>query len=257
MGVAAADFDRDGDEDLLVTHLALESNTLYRNLGDGLFEDQSVATGIGSASWAYTSFGTAWLDFDNDGWLDLLTVAGAVVIIPELQAQGDPYPLSMPNQLFHNIGGGHFEEVSAHAGPSFQMPEVSRGVATGDLDNDGDTDFVLANNSGPARLLLNQVGSDNNWLGLSLVAEDGRRDALGSWVGVERPGEPTLWQRAQTSGSYLSASDPRLLFGLGSKTDLTRVVVHWPNGDREQFAATANRYQVLRQGTGERLDEQN
>jgi hypothetical protein len=257
MGVTAADFDSDGDEDLLVTHLALESNTLYRNLGDGVFEDHSVATGIGSASWATTSFGTAWLDFDNDGWLDLITVAGAVLIIPELQAEGDPYPLSMPNQLFHNTGGGHFEEVSSRAGASFQISEVSRGVATGDLDNDGDTDVVLSNNSGPARLLMNQVGSAGNWVGIRLIGDADDRDAPGSWVAVERPGQPTSWQRAQTNGSYLSASDPRLLFGLGSSPDVARVLVRWPDGMQEAFEAAANQYQTLRQGTGRRVDEPN
>jgi hypothetical protein len=179
------------------------------------------------------------------------------VIIPELQAQGDPYPLSMPNQLFHNLGDGRFEEVSGRAGATFQIPEVSRGVATGDIDNDGDTDIVMSNNSGPARLLMNQIGAAGNWIGIRLIGEGNRRDAPGSWVAIERPGQPTSGQRAQTNGSYLSASDPRLLFGLGSSPDLARVVVRWPNGMQEAFAASANQYQTLRQGTGTQLDEPN
>jgi hypothetical protein len=254
MGVAVADIDADGDEDVLVTHLALETNTLYRNLGGGLFEDQSVATGVAAPSWSFTSFGTAWLDYDNDGWLDLVTVSGAVKIIQELAAQGDSYPLHMPNQLFHNLGGGRFEEVSEQGGDAFSASEVSRGIATGDIDNDGDIDVVLANNSSRVRLLLNRGRPGRHWIGLRVLDATGRRDALGAWVGVERSSGSSLWRRVRTDGSYLSASDARLLIGLGDEPDVERIVVHWPNGAREAFTARIDTYSDIRQGTGETLD---
>jgi hypothetical protein len=250
-----ADIDAEGDEAALVTHLTLETNTLYRNLGGGLFEDQSTAAGVGAPSWSFTSFGTAWVDYDNDGWLDLITVNGAVKIIQELAASGDRYPLHMPNQLFHNLGGARFEEITERAGEAFTASEVSRGVATGDIDNDGDVDVVLANNSARARLLINRSSSANRWIGLRAVEASGRREALGAWIGVERSNGPALWRRVRTDGSYLSASDPRVLIGLGSESTIDRIVVYWPDGSREAFVAPAGVYSEIRQGTGGVLDE--
>ena len=153
--------------------------------------------------------------------------------------------------LFRNLGGARFEEVTPRGGEDFRRSEVSRGLAVGDLDNDGDTDVVVANNSGPARLLINQLGSDRHWLGLRLVGRGVARDMLGAWVGVERAGEPTLWRRVRTGGSYLSASDPRLLIGLGASAEVGGVVVEWPSGRRERFAVAADRYTKLREGDGE------
>ncbi len=250
MGVVSGDFDADGDEDLLVTHLALETNTLYRNDGRGSFDDRSSAAGVGMASWAYTSFGNAWLDFDGDGWLDLLAVNGAVKIIPDLATQGDPNPIHMPNQLFRNDQGKRLEEISETAGELFELSEVSRGVATGDLDNDGDVDAVMTNNSGPARLLINQAGNRRPWLGLELVTGDRHRDALGAWVHVLREEEPQLWRRVRAGGSYLSARDPRLTIGLGDSPRVTGVEVRWPGGGWEAFEVEPGRYQTLRQGGG-------
>ena len=132
-----------------------------------------------------TGFGTSWFDYDNDGWLDILVLNGAVVVIEEPARQG--YPLGLPNQVFRNTGSASFEEVSAQAGPAFQETDVSRGAAFGDIDNDGDTDVVVLNNNGPARLLLNQVGADRQWLGLVLRGADHDRDMLGARVAVELP----------------------------------------------------------------------
>jgi hypothetical protein len=254
MGVAVGDIDADGDEDLLVTHLALETNTFYRNLGSGIFDDQSAATGLGTPSWPFTGFGTAWIDYDNDGWLDLLAVNGAVKLIPELAAAGDPYPLSMPNHLYHNLGQGKFEDATLVSGDLARSLEVSRGVATGDVDNDGDVDVLLSNNSGQARLLINQIGQDRHWLGLRLLGDQTPRDMLGAWVGIRRPGAPTLWRRVRTDGSYLSASDPRLLIGLGDFSGSLGVEVLWPDGSWEEFSAPSDAYSVLRQGSGRAID---
>ncbi len=211
MGVDAGDFDADGDEDLFVTHLNGQTNTLYVNGGDGIFRDATPGSGLDGPSWNRTGFGTRWLDYDNDGWLDLLTANGAVRVLPE-QA-GDPLPLKQPNQLFRNLGDGRFADASAAAGEEFARLEASRGAAFGDLDNDGDIDVLISNNAGPARLLMNLAGGRRGWLGVALA--DGTGSGLGSRVAVVRTAGPVLWRRVHTDGSYASASDPRLTIGLG------------------------------------------
>ncbi len=253
MGVDAGDFDDDGDEDLFMTHLMGETNTIYVNDGTGWFEDRTVATGLGGPSKQYTAFGTGWLDFDNDGDLDLFAANGEVNIILSLVKANDPYPLHQTNQLFENLGNGHFQDISARAGKVFALSEVSRGVAFGDVDNDGDTDILVGNNNGPLRLLINQVGSRKPWLGLRLLDTHGR-DALGAWVSVEREGAPTLWRRVRSDGSYASANDPRLLFGLGDNPKVTRVRVQWPSGRREEWTGLGpGKYSTLREGAGKAL----
>lgn len=215
MGVDAADFDLDGDIDLFMTHLAGETNTLYVNDGQGMFEDRTVASGLGSVSLPYTTFGTGWIDYDNDGLLDLLALNGAVRILEDQAAAGDAFPLKQPNQLFRNLGG-RFAEVTAEAGSIFAAFEVSRGAAFGDVDNDGDEDVLAVNNNGPARLLVNQVGQANDWLGLALVRGEGGT-AAGARAVVRRSDGREIWRQVGTDGSYCSARDPRLLVGLGTE----------------------------------------
>ncbi len=251
MGVTAGDFDNDGDEDLFMAHLAGETNTLYVNEGGGLFEERTIETGLGAASVAFTSFGTAWIDYDNDGWLDLLVVSGAVRIIETRAAAGDPYPLAQTNQLFRNLGGGKLEDVTGRAGAVFSLAEVSRGAAFGDIDNDGDIDALIHNNSGPVRLLRNEVGQDRPWIGLRLLDRSGR-DALGAKVEVVRRGAGSLWRWVRTDGSYCSANDPRLLVGLGDAGSVEAVRVHWPGAAVETWKKPATgRFHTLRQGGGE------
>ena len=249
MGVDAGDFDADGDDDLFMTHLNGEHNTLYVNDGSGTFADRSFPTGLAQPSWNFTGFGTAFLDYDNDGWLDLLAVNGAVRKLEHLVRRGDPYPLHQINQLFRNRGNGTFEDVTATAGEAFQLSEVSRGAAFGDVDNDGDVDVVVTNSAGPARLMLNEVGNGPPWLGLDMV--DGTGPVLGTEVAVERRQGPTLWRRVHTDGSYLSAGDPRVLFGLGPGGVATRVRAHWPDGLVEEWPAPSpGGYHTLKRGTG-------
>jgi hypothetical protein len=233
MGVDAADFDLDGDVDLFMTHLAGETNTLYVNDGSGLFEDRTVASGLGSVSLPYTSFGTGWLDYDNDGLLDLITLNGAVRILEEQAAAGDPYPLKQPNQLFHNLGG-RFEETTGKAGEAFAAAEVSRGAALGDVDNDGDEDLLMINNNGSVRLLVNQVGQHGAWLGLAPARARAGVPAIGARVAVGRADGARLARRAGTDGSYCSARDPRRLFGLGSR-EARSTEVQWVGGDRRRW----------------------
>ena len=216
MGITAGDFDNDGDEDLLMTHIDLESNTVYRNDGSGQFEDISVPTGLGMASWEYTGFGTSWFDYDNDGWLDVLVANGAVYDLEELVQVADPFPLHQPNLLFRNNGEGGFVDLSdGAAGESFRRLETSRGAAFGDVDNDGDTDVLLVNNNGPARLLRNNVGAARRWLGIGLQPEPGRAEPLGAWLRLRCEGGPDLWRRSRRDGSYAVANDPRVIGGLG------------------------------------------
>jgi hypothetical protein len=250
MGVDAADFDGDGDEDLFLTHLLGETNTIYVNDGQGWFEDRSLATGLASPSKGFTAFGTAWIDYDNDGWLDLFVANGEVKTIAARAAAGSKFPLEQPNQLFRNLGNSRFADVSASAGKVFQALEVSRGVAAGDMDNDGDTDILLLNNSGPARLLLNQVGQRNHWLGLDLREPSGGQ-ALNARVEVLRENAKPLWRRARADGSYASANDPRVLIGLGAAAKSQTVRVHWPRGRVEAWSdLEVDRYHILKEGTG-------
>jgi hypothetical protein len=249
MGVDAGDFDGDGDPDLFLTHLIQETNTLYANDGNGLFEDVSMSSGLGQPSLPRTSFGAGWFDYDNDGWLDLLTASGAVVALEPLLRTGDTYPLAQTNQLFHNLGNGRFEETTSTAGGVFDLVEVSRGAAFGDLDNDGDTDVIIGNSNGPVRLLLNQTGQDQKWLGLKVFA-DGRH-ALGAEVTVTLAGGRSLWRRVHTDGSYATAGDPRVLIGLGNANGIETIEVRWPDGAQEKWTEIElGRYTALKQGQG-------
>ncbi len=248
MGVDAGDFDNDGDFDLVMTHLPNEGNNLYENGGAGLFEDASIRSGLGPPSHGHTGFGAAWFDFDNDGWLDLLAVNGAIEAI---QGRGDhPFPYDETNLLFRNLRNGRFEDVTDGAGAALRLSEISRGAAFGDIDNDGDTDVLVSNNSGPAHLLVNETGSRSHWIGLRLLGSGAPRDMLGARVAVTRSGE-TIWRHARTDGSYASANDPRVLVGLGESPEAPGVRVVWPSGRVEEWPdLPVDRYTTLTEGEG-------
>jgi len=229
MGLDAGDFDGNGTDDVFVTHLMEETNTLFTNLGNAVFEDRTREAGLGMPGRRFTGFGTLFFDYDNDGRLDLFVANGAVQLLPELMRKGDPFPLGQPNQLFRNAGNGRFIEMIDQAGPAFQFLEVSRGAAFGDVDNDGDTDVLVTNNNGPVRLLLNQPGNRNHWLGLRFVSKSGR-DLLGTQVEIVITKNQILRRRVRTDGSYLSANDARVLVGLGDVTRVETVRVRWPDG---------------------------
>jgi len=248
MGIASGDFDLDGDEDLFVTNIVRESSVLYLNDGRGNFEDVRARSALGPLTAAFTGFGTDWIDYDNDSWPDLFVANGAVNIVES--ERGEPLPYRMKNQLFHNTGKGRFEETSAAGGPAFARAEIGRGAAFGDIDNDGDVDIVVTNNGGPVRLLLNQMGAGSHWLQVRLDQQPGNRFGFGAFVGVERAGRPTLWRRVRTDGSYLSASDVRVHFGLGSSPAVAAVVVQWPDGARERWTdVRGDGVVTLRRGT--------
>jgi hypothetical protein len=255
MGVDAADIDEDGDVDLFLAHIMEETNTLYLNEGNGFFADATIEAGLALPSIRRTAFGTGWFDYDNDGWLDLLVLNGAVTIIAELAKAGDSYPLHQPNQLFRNNGNTTFEEITERAGDSFRLSEVSRGAAFGDVDNDGDTDILVANSRGPARLLLNNCGRRNDWLGLKLVDKDRKRDMLGATVEITSNRGVKRFRRVKTDGSFCSSNDPRILVGLGDAELALHVRVRWPDGIFEEWHdLKTNRYHTLYQGSAPKSD---
>jgi len=254
MGVDAGDVDNDGDEDLIVSNLTGEYATLYINDGKALFEDRSSEQGVATPTGSFTGFGAGFFDYDNDGALDILIVNGEVKTIEALARAGDRYPLRQRKILLHNLGDGRFEDVTSSGGEVFQLLEVSRGAAFGDIDNDGDIDVIVVNNNGPARLLINAIGQQRHWVGLRLLGK-ANRDMYGTRVALFRPNLPTLWRRVRADGSYTSANDPRVLFGLGQAKELRRVRAYWASGHVEEWTdVSIDRYTVLREGTGKTVD---
>jgi hypothetical protein len=232
-----------------MTELTSQGFNVYVNDGSGRFRDQSAVSGLGPMSQPFTGWGTSWFDYDNDGLLDTFSANGTIIALEG--HQNVPFPYDQRRMLVRNAGGGRFEDVSAKAGAAFTVTEAGRGAAFGDVDNDGDTDILVGNDAGPARLLINDVGARNHWVGLRLVGRSGR-DMLGARVGVTGGSGATAWRRVRTDGSYASANDPRVLVGLGSSSERPRVEVRWPDGTRETWQAVeVDRWTTLKQGEGQ------
>ncbi|MCZ6544069.1 MAG: CRTAC1 family protein [Planctomycetota bacterium] len=252
MGVSAADFDLDGDLDIFLSHLHAEHNTLLVNDGHGYFDDRTEDFALAAMSWPYTGFGTQWADFNGDGYLDLFVANGAVKIVEEIA--DDPYPYGNPNQLILNLGPPSFAftEISELGGTVVQLRETSRGAAFGDIDNDGDIDIIISNSNGPLRLLRNEVGHRRSWLALRLVGAASNRSAIGAEVRLIRARRPELVRRVHSDGSYCSANDLRVYFGLGDDINSQTVAVTWPGGLEETFSdLTVRQHHQLHEGSGE------
>ncbi len=253
MGIAWGDCDNDGDLDFLLTHLVLETNTLYQMIAPGVFEDVTTVSGLGAATLNYTGFGTAFFDFDLDGDLDLLTVNGRVLrTLPHPKARVSAHwnPYAEPNQMFANDGRGRFEDISSSCGRLCSDVTVSRGLAVGDIDRDGDLDVLVTDGSGEARIYRNQTPSSGHWLIVRAIDPALRRDAVGAVVEVVAGGR-RLRRDVSTTYSYLSAGDPRVHFGLGSSGTVDRIEVVWPDRSREVFTGPAvDRVVELVKGTG-------
>jgi hypothetical protein len=228
MGIAADDYDDDGDVDIFLTHLNGEINRLFQNRGDASFEDVTARRGLGLPSLPFTSFGVAWIDLDHDADLDLFIASGDVTRVEALA--GEAYPYHQPNQVMASTGAGRFEDISARLGPELARSEVSRGLAPGDVDNDGDLDLLLTNNNGPARLLRTDVSAPGEWLALRVLDAKRRRDAIGARVKVALSDGRVLTRWVRTDGSYLSARDPRVHFAWPSGTAVRSIELRMPDG---------------------------
>jgi hypothetical protein len=237
MGVTAGDIDGDQDLDLFMTHLRDEKNTLYRNLGAIGFQDDSWNTGLAAPSLPFTGFGTGFFDFDNDGDLDVAVVNGRIARGPLLihnKAAGYWDPYAETSLLFQNDGSGKFQNISNNAGSFCSAVENRRGLAFGDIDNDGDIDLLVTNDGGPARLYRNETNSENHWLLIRAIDNSQKRDAIGAIITVISSGK--RFMRLVAPGySYLSSNDPRVHFGLGSANRFDDIEVQWPGGVLEKF----------------------
>ena len=230
MGVVAADFDNDGDEDLLMTHNVQETNTLYLNDGTGSFLDSTNRLGLGNSSLPYTGFGVAWADFDHDGSLDVFIANGAVAIMESQRGSGFPF---LQGNLFYRGAPRAFEPVHPPAAWGSVAPQASRGLATGDLDLDGDIDIVVTNCNGPARLYRNQA-TTANWIRVKLEGAEGNSLGIGARVGLCSAYGACRWSRVHRDGSYLSSSEPVAHFGMAETARPGFLEVHWPGDRRER-----------------------
>ena len=253
MGVVGADLDGDERIDLFVTHLSLETNTFYENLGNGSFVDATGQRGLGQSSMALTGFGTAAFDADLDGDLDLVVANGKVNRAEPREDSwvGEPWSWFAEPNLFYRNDAGTFTALLEPVETLVAPVEVTRGLAAGDFDGDGDVDLLLANIEGPARLYRNDATTGGRWLTVRAVDPRLRRDAIGARVLVHLGGR-TMLRSITRSGSYLSSSDPRAFFGLGDTEEIDGIAVRWPDGLVERFpGGTANRHVVLVRGEGE------
>ena len=229
MGVDFADYNNDGLPDLVVTDLASQIYALYRNNGDGTFNYESYPSGIGLMTMKHSGWGVRFLDYDNDGWKDLLITQGHDLDTIQLTFPDLRY--KEPMLLARNTGKG-FVDVSAQAGDIFQTAWVGRGLAIGDIDNDGRLDAVVTTNDGSLHVLHNVTKNQNHWLTLELVGHRSNRDAIGAEVTLVTA-KGSQWATVTTAGSYLSSSDKRVHFGLGSESTARTIEIRWPSGIRQ------------------------
>ena len=222
MGVDAGDYNSDGFLDLFVTNFSYETNTLYRNNGDGTFTDVSYKARLGEESYLSLGFGTGFFDADNDGHLDIFIANGH--IFPNVERTTDVLSYKQPNQLFWNQGDGTFSEIQFD-----KQPTVSRGTLFGDYDNDGDTDLLITQLNGKVALLRNESKTPNNWLRLKLIGTRSNRDGIGAHITLTIGSESRM-REVRTGSSYLSSNDPRVLVGVGEHDVVDKLEIRWQSG---------------------------
>ena len=226
MGVDFADYNNDGLPDLIVTDLANQMYALYQNSGDGLFNYATVPSGIGQMTRTHSGWGVRFFDYDNDGWKDLLIAQGHDLDTIQLTSPNLRY--REPMLLARNTGSG-FVDVSAASGEVFAQAWSARGMAIGDIDNDGRVDAVVTTNDGPAYILHNEGTSANHWLSLLLIGHKSNRDAIGAEVKLVTA-KQSQYAIVTTASSYLSSSDKRLHFGVGPEVTAKEIEIRWPSG---------------------------
>ena len=231
MGLAASDFDRDGQLDVLKTHFADDVPALYRGIGRGLYEDAATVKGLGVLN-RYVEWGAGLPDLDNDGWPDVVYVTGHVY--PEIEPKLPQYPHRGPRVVFRNRDGQRFEDVTAASGPGATTPHSSRGAAFGDYDNDGDVDVLVMNMNEPPSLLRNDYAGPNGWLQVKLEGTRSNRSGLGATIRVTVAGRTTA-RVVLSQSSYYSHDDLRQHFGLGSARRADQVEVVWPSGQVDRL----------------------
>ena len=248
MGIALGDYLHKGRLSLFVTHFSEEYATLFRNDGGMNFTDVSFDAGVATPTIPYVGWGTAFFDFDNDGWPDLFLVNGHVY--PQVDNLDVGARYREPKLLFQNQHDGTFRNISQLVGPAIQIPQVSRGLAVGDLFNDGRLDLVVENVDGKPMILRNQGGNHNHWIGFELEGTKSNRLALNARVKTV-VGDLVQLDEVRSGGSYLSQNDLRLHFGLGSHDHVDRVEVLWPSGKTESITnLAADRFYAIKEGEG-------
>jgi hypothetical protein len=248
MGVDFGDYDNDGLPDLVKTNFSDDSNNLYHNDGKGSFTDLAGPAGFGPISIPYLGFGVKFADFDNDGWKDVFVVNGHVN--PQVDAHAFGVSYAERPLLFHNLGKGRFEEIGQSAGTALKLRKVGRGLATGDFDNDGNVGVLISNLDDSPELLRNLGAPGRHWIRIKTLGTRSNRDGFGARVEVTT-GSLTQMDEVRANSSYLSASDHRLHFGLGSATRVDRIVVHWPSGAMDTLQnEKADQELVVEEGKG-------
>jgi hypothetical protein len=253
MGVAAADFDRDGRVDLIVANIDAQTTSLYRNLGNEMFEDINLKTGLATITRMFSGWGLGFLDYDNDGWPDLILSNGHPDDLVEQRSRGVTY--REPILLLRNLSGARLENVSDSAGDAFHKDYSARGLAIGDLNNDGYADIVFSENGGPPHVMMNNAVSKNHWLGIQLKAKTTNPAAAGAVIRWSIGGK--VFSRLKNAGgSFLSSNDPREIIGAG-KAQIDWLEIQWPRPSHRVdriIAPPMDRYLTVSEGGGMRAN---